>query len=352
MKALQFHGHDDIRLDDVPEPEVRPGWSVIEVGWASICRSDIKEWHGPLYIKPDRPNPLTGVSVPVILGHEFAGRVVATDGSDPRIRVGDRVAVDGCIKCGECWYCTHGNYVLCDKLAILGFDAHGGLAQKVSAPNYSIHRLPDSVSDEAAALLEPLSVSVHGVRRSGLRVGDIAVVTGGGMIGLGCMAVAKASGASAVYLVEPMPARRARAAESGATAVIDPTAGDPVEQLRELTGGHMADVVFECAGNERSMRTSIALCRKGGRIAVIATFPVEPTLPLIDVVLTEKEIVGVLAYVDDFPRAISLVADGRVKTDHLITGRIALRDVIDQGFHRLADEPDQHLRIIIDAQAV
>src|SRR5262249_55056281 len=118
MKALRLHGHRDLRLDDVDEPQLQPGWSIVEVGWTSICASDVKEYLGPLVVS-SQPHPVTGVSMPVTLGHEFAGRVIATDGSRDDISVGDRVAVDCSIKDGTCWYCRHGNYVLCDKLAII-----------------------------------------------------------------------------------------------------------------------------------------------------------------------------------------------------------------------------------------
>ena len=354
MKALRFHGHKDIRLEDVEEPTPRPGWSIVEVGWGTICASDVKEYFGPLYCSPE-PNPLTGVGLPVTLGHEFAGRVVEmeTGGPSPTgVQVGDRVAVDGCIKCGECWYCTHGNYVLCDKLAILGFDAHGGFAQRVAAPNYALHRLPDGVPDEVGALIEPLSVAVHAVRRGRVAPGDVVAIVGAGMIGMGVLAAARAAGAGQVYVVEQLGSRRERAASRGATAVIDPEAHDPVEQLADLTAGHGADVAFDCAGKQQSIESAILLARKGGRIVVVGTFQQPPTIDMNKIVLQEREIYGCLAYVDDFPRTIALVADGRIDAEHFITDRIALRDIVDKGFRELIDDPSPHLRIVVDAQQV
>ena len=347
MKALRLHGHRDLRLEDVEEPQPQPGWSVVEVAWASICQSDVKEYLGPLYCSPE-PNPLTGVGLPVTLGHEFSGRIVQTDGSRPDLQVGDRVAVDGCIKDGECWYCRHGNYVLCDKLAILGFDAHGGFAERVAAPNYSLHKLPESVSDEAGAVIEPLAVVVHAVRRGRVAPGDVVAVVGAGMIGLGTLQVARTAGASAVYVVEPRPERRGRAAAMGATGVIDPADGDPAEALRELTEGRGADIAFDCVGFEESLASAITLSRKGGRIVCVGVYKQPPVVDMNKIVLQEREIVGCLAYVDDFPRAIALVADGRVDAPAFITDRIALGDVIEEGFQKLMDEPDRHVRIIVD----
>ncbi len=351
MKALRFHGHKDIRLEDVEEPKPVPGWSIVEVEWASICASDVKEYLGPLYIS-DRPNPLTGVSIPVTLGHEFAGRIVQTDGSRPDLKVGDPVAADGCIKDGTCWYCRHGNYVLCDNLAILGFDAHGGFAERVAVPNYSLHKLPDTVNTEAGAVIEPLSVVVHGVRRGRVTPGDVVVVVGAGMIGLGVLSVARAAGASQVYVVERLPLRRKRAMEMGAKAVIDPAAGDPIAQLNELTGGYGADIAFDCVGTQDSLNSAIHLARKGGRIVIIGVFKAQPTVDINMVVLQEREIIGCLAYVDDFPRAIALAADNRVNAEHFITDRIALRDIVSEGFQKLIDEPDKHVRIIVNTREV
>jgi (R,R)-butanediol dehydrogenase/meso-butanediol dehydrogenase/diacetyl reductase len=349
MKALRLHGHRDVRLEDVEEPTVQPGWSLIEVAWASICQSDIKEYLGPLYCSPE-PNPLTGVGLPVTLGHEFSGRILETDGSRPDLNVGDRVAVDGCIKDGECWYCQHGNYVLCDKLAILGFDAHGGFAERVAAPNYAIHKLPETISDEAGAVIEPLAVVVHAVRRGRVAPGDTVAVVGAGMIGLGTLQVARTAGASAVFVIEPRPERRRRAAEMGATAAIDPGEVDPAEAVRELTGGRGADIAFDCVGYEASLASAIAVSRKGGRVVMVGVYREPPTVDMNKIVLQEREMVGCLAYVDDFPRAISLVADGRVDAPAFITDRIALRDIVAEGFQKLMDEPDKHVRIIVDTQ--
>jgi len=141
MKALQLYGHKDIRLDEVPDPRPPPGWSVVRVAWSSICHSDVREYLGPSYIgRTGAPNPTTGVYLPVTLGHEFAGTVVEMNGRHPTIKVGDRVAPDGCIYDGTCWYCRNGRYNLCEQLAILGFDAHGSHAQYVGGPELFAER--------------------------------------------------------------------------------------------------------------------------------------------------------------------------------------------------------------------
>ncbi len=352
MKALQIHGHEDIRVEEVSAPESRPGYAIVRVRWSSICHSDVKEYEGPYYImRHGRPNPLTGLSLPVILGHEFSGVVEDINGDHPEISEGDRVSVDGCIKCGECWYCEHGMYSLCDGLAILGFDAHGSHAELVSVPLYAIHKLPDSVSDEAGALVEPLSVALHGARRAKVGVGDSVVVVGAGMVGLCAAQVARAAGASKVIVLEPLAARREKAAEMGADLTIDPTVEDAVEAIRKITGGRGADVALDCVGNERSLNSALSVTRKGGRIAIVGTFPVKPTVDMDKIGLEEREVYGSLAYADDFPAAIALLADGRVNLSGCVTSRITLDNIVEEGFLEMQRNPNDHIRIIVDTQA-
>ena len=351
MKATLLYGHKDVRVEDWPEPVAPPGWSVVEVGWSSICHSDIKEYLGPYYVmRHGRPNPITGVSLPVILGHEFAGTVVSMNGEHPGIQVGDRVAPDGCIKDGTCWYCEHGRYNLCDGLAILGFDAHGSHARYVAVPNYSLHRVPDNVSDEEAAFVEPLAVATHGIRQGRVAVGDIVAVIGAGMIGLCALSAAGAAGASKVFVSEPLEGRRTRAAAMGAT-VLDPNDGDLVAQLLDQTGGHGADVAIDCVGLESSLDSALSLSRKGGRVVIVGTYPKKPLVNMDKIGLEEREVIGSLAYADDFPRAISLLANGSVDLSSCVTGRIALRDIVEQGFERMDADANQQIRILVDTHA-
>jgi (R,R)-butanediol dehydrogenase/meso-butanediol dehydrogenase/diacetyl reductase len=352
MKALRLYGHEDIRLEDVEEPEVKPGWALLEVLRSSICKSDIKEFHGPLYIT-GKVNPITGVGLPVTLGHEFCGRILSMNGSHSSLRVGDRVAVDALVTDGTCWFCRHGSPVLCDELAILGFDAHGSFAERIAVPISQMFKLPDAVSDEDGGLIEPLAVVTHAVRRTGVQPGDSVTVVGGGMIGIGALKVNRAAGASEVYVVEPLAERRARALEMGANAAIDPADGPAHEQILELTGGFGTDVAFDCVGFEPTLDTALRASRKGGRVGIIGVFVKPPVVDMNLAVLQERTVVGSLCYAEgDFARVIAMVADGRISTEGLITGRAPLRDVIEEGFMRVINEPEKHIRIVVDTMAV
>jgi (R,R)-butanediol dehydrogenase/meso-butanediol dehydrogenase/diacetyl reductase len=352
MKALQLHGHKDIRVEDVPEPRPPPGWSVVRVAWSSICHSDVREYLGPSYIgRTGEPNAITGVYLPVILGHEFAGTVVEMNGGHPSIKLGDHVAPDGCIYDGTCWYCRNGRYNLCEQLAVLGFDAHGSHAEYVAVPNYSLNALPEGVGDEEGALIEPLAVAVHGVRRARVGVGDTVAIAGAGMIGLCTLLVARASGASHVFVSEPLKGRRERAARLGAT-VLDPDAGDVGEQVHDLTGGRGADIAIDCVGVEPSLNSALRMTRRGGRVVLVGIFTKDPTIEIGRIGLDERELTGALAYAYDFPRAIALVADGRVDLRELVSDRIPLRDVVTRGFERMDAEANELVRILVDTQAV
>jgi (R,R)-butanediol dehydrogenase/meso-butanediol dehydrogenase/diacetyl reductase len=347
MKALRFYGHRDVRLEEIVEPTLRRGWSLVDVEWASICGSDVKEYLGPAYLT-NQINPVTGNSLPVTLGHEFAGRVLTNDGTRSDIAIGDAVAVEASVRDGECWYCRQGNYILCDKLAMLGFDFDGAFAERVLVPTYSLQKLPTNVSTQEGALIEPLAVAVHAIRRGGVRAGDVVAIVGAGMMGLSVAAVAQASGASAVHVVDRSPRRRARALALGVTSAIDPSDGDSEARLVALTSGQRAHVAFDCVGAGQSASTAINLARKGGRVVVVGIFKSEPTVDLNKVVLQERELIGSFAYVDDFPRAMSLVSDGRIKADDFISDRIPLSDIVRDGFERLAAEPDNFVRIVVD----
>lgn len=349
MRALRWHGREDLRVEDVPEPQSRPGHVIIEVAWCGICGTDLHEYlKGPIFI-PTEPHPLTGKTPPVTLGHEFSGRIVDVGTGVERLAVGDRVTVDAALRDNEDWYCRQGQYIRSDTMGFVGLAADGGLAPLVQVPEYVVYGLPDEVSDEEGALIEPLAVAVHAVRRSEMRAGDQVAIVGAGPIGLVTLAAARAAGAGATYVVERAAARKQQALDAGASHVIDPADGDPVAQIQALTdGGRGVDVSFECVGNEATLGIAVRALRKGGTAAIVGVFEEPVSLHFNDVVLAERTIVGCLAYVDDFPRAIELLADGRIDAAPFITGRVPLEDVIEQGFLELVANKDRHVKILVD----
>jgi (R,R)-butanediol dehydrogenase/meso-butanediol dehydrogenase/diacetyl reductase len=349
MKAVRWHGREDLRLDDVPEPSAGPGHVVVEVAWCGICGTDLHEYlKGPIVIATE-PHPATGGTFPVTMGHELSGRVAEIGPGVERVGVGDRVVVDPCLACGECWYCRTGEYVRCDTIGFVGMHLDGALARYVAVPESTVHALPDGVGDEAAALIEPLTVAMRAVRRSPLRAGDAVTIVGAGPIGLLVLTMVRAAGASEVYVIERAAARKDQAILAGATHVFDPDHGDPVEQVREASpGGRGSDVAFECVGRTATLNMAIHAARRGGAIVVLGVFEEPSPVHFNDVMIAERTLIGSVGSANDFPRTIALVASGRLDATPLITAKIGIDGAIDDGFRELVRNRGAHVKVLVD----
>lgn len=348
MKAAVWYGQKDVRVMDVPEPpSPQAGWVKVKVRWCGICGSDLHEYlAGPIFIPVDKPHALTGSTAPVILGHEFSGDVVEVGTGVTNVAIGDRVAPDACQVCWECPRCRERRYSLCEKLAFTGLMTDGAFAEYVNVPAYTIYKIPDDMSYEAAALIEPLAVGMHAVRRAPLVQGDTAVIMGAGTIGLATLMCAKAAGASKVYTVEVAKARKEYALKAGATAVLDPTEGDVVARVKALTNGG-ADVVFECVGSDKTAPVALELARSAGKVVIVGIFEKASVLNFNALSFTEREVVGSLAYYGEFAPAIQLMADGRINVEPLITGKISLDDIVEKGFEELVHRKEQNIKVIV-----
>ncbi|MFZ5974884.1 MAG: 2,3-butanediol dehydrogenase, partial [Bacillota bacterium] len=320
----------------------------IKVEWCGICGSDLHEYvAGPIFIPVDAPHPLTGAKAPIILGHEFSGVITEVGEGVTGWKAGDRVAPDACQHCGECYLCKRNRYNICDVLAFTGLMADGAFAEYVNVPANILYKVPDNVSMEAAALIEPMAVGVHAVKLSQLEPGDTVVIFGAGTIGLVTLQAALAGGAGKVYVIEIAEARKKMAAENGATLVIDPTKEDPVAKVKELTGGLGADVAFECIGNHKTAVQAVDIVRKAGTIMMVGIFEQPSEIYFQNMTFTEKKIIGSLAYNGEFEAAINFLSDGRMKAEPLITGKIKLDDLIEKGFEELVNNKDKNIKIIV-----
>jgi (R,R)-butanediol dehydrogenase/meso-butanediol dehydrogenase/diacetyl reductase len=351
MKAAVWHRQRDIRVEEFPDLGPPAADEVkLQIAWCGICGTDLEEYlHGPLFIPVDKPNPLTGITAPMIMGHEFVGVVQEVGASVADLQPGDRVAVDTLIHCGECFYCRRHQVHLCESLAIMGLSTHGGLAEYVNAPRYMCFKYPATLADAHAALAEPASVTVRAARQGRLAAGETVVVVGAGTIGLLTLQVARAMGASKVIAVELEESRRTIAMALGATAVIDPRAGDPVAAVQRLTGDRGADVVFECAGNVETMALAPQLARKRGRIILVGLHDAPVPIQLVSVVIGEQELIGSFSHVydEDFVAAVELLATGHIVAEPLITAQIALDELVPRGLEELASTKAHHLKILV-----
>jgi len=353
MRAARFHGRGDIRIDDVPEPDLRPGTVKVRVEWCGICGTDLHEYvEGPLFCPTTiEPHPLTGEVSPVVLGHEFAGSVVEVAAGVEGLSVGDRVAVEPRIVCRDCPACLADHHNCCQHAATIGLQGGGGgLAEFAVVSADLAHPLGDLGSD-IGALVEPLSVAVHAVRRAGQVGGQVAVVFGGGPIGLLITAVLRASGARCVVMVEPHSNRRDRGVGAGADVVVDPTVEDVRDHIAKLTDGSGADVVFECVGAGPVLTTCLEVVKAHGTVVNVGIASGAVEVDLLPLVLKEVTLVGTICYNNDHPRAIEMLRSAGVDVEQFITKRVGLDDLVPGGLESLLDPQGNHVKILVSPHA-
>jgi len=351
MKALVWYGRKDVRVEEVPDPPPPPAGQVqLEVAWCGICGTDLHEYlGGPLYIPVGAPHPLTGAQAPVILGHEISGRVVAIGDGVEGFQVGDRVAVCPIIGCGECRWCKAGFMGQCEKVAFVGVSWQGGgFAERLNLYAYQCYHLPDTVSDEVGALVEPFSATARALAAQG-EVGpeDNVAIVGAGPIGLMALQAAQILGAKRVVSVEVARRRIELAMKCGGTAVINPQVEDPLQRADEITGGEGFDVVMECVGQPATGLLAGHLTRTKGRLVVMGVFEKPAPLDFTDLVYGEKTVMGSMGGYGMYDEAIAMMGDARFRGDLLITGRIRLDEIMEKGFRPLIEEKDKNVKILV-----
>jgi (R,R)-butanediol dehydrogenase / meso-butanediol dehydrogenase / diacetyl reductase len=348
--ASRYHGAKDLRVEDVPEPEaLGPRDVLVAPRWCGICGTDLHEYAGGPIVTAVEPHPLTEATLPQIMGHEFAGDVLEAGAEVENVRPGDRVAVMPLIYCGRCFYCVRGLNHLCERMACTGLSARwGGFAERAVLRDYQVARLPDPVSYEAGALIEPAAVAMYAIERGGVSPGEVVLVTGGGPIGVLVGLAAQAAGAAEVLLSEPNPERARRAERLAFSRTVDPRAGDVVAQVRDHTGGLGVDVAIECAGVADALNVCLAATRRAGRVVQtgLHTRPatVEPELWA----LNDLTISGTWCYpVHDWPRLLGLVASGRLPLERVVTDRIRQDEIVVKGFEALLDPEGSNVKVLV-----
>ena len=351
MKAARWHGRRDVRVEEIPEPPVRPGCVKIKVRWCGICGSDLHEYlDGPISIPVEEPHPLSGEKAPVVMGHELSGVVTEVGEGVSRLKVGDRVVTQATVACLECPACRSGHYNLCETLGIHGIcGSGGGFAEYTVFPEQFTHKVPNPLDDEKAALVEPIAVGFHSLLVGGFQPGMTAVVMGAGPIGLGVIESLRAAGARKIIAVVRKSIRQEYALRSGADVLLDPTEVDVGAEVRRLTMGAGADVAFETFGAEVGVRLGLASLKATGKLVILSLWSEPTPIQLMDLVLGEKTVVGSIIYSgNDFDSVIQLLSDGRIPAEGYITKRIALDDVVAEGFETLSGpEKKQHVKIIV-----
>ena len=350
MRALRFHAAHDLRIEDVAEPgEPGPGDVVVRVAACGICGTDLHEYVAGPIVTPVEPHPLTGAQNPQILGHEFAGDVVATGPGVTSVTAGDRVAIMPLAYCGTCAYCRRGLQHLCATMGCVGLSHRwGGMGELATVAEYQIVRLPDGVSYRQGALIEPAAVAAYGVERAGVGPGDAVLVTGAGPIGALAALCARAAGASTVYVSEPNPARRARAEALGVATVLDPTGVDVPAYLRGRHDGLGVDVAVECSGHPAGFDAAIRSLRRRGTLAQTGLFVGPATVEPMLWALNDLTIVGTWCYwVYDFDRIAAQIAAGDLPVERVVTSSVEL-DAAPDAFARLASGAADEIKVLVE----
>jgi 2-desacetyl-2-hydroxyethyl bacteriochlorophyllide A dehydrogenase len=312
MRAAVLKDKRKFAVEEVPVPVLGDDEVLIEVRYCGVCGGDLhvyKEGAG------------------VGFGHEFAGDIARVGPGVRGWAEGDRVAFEPDLSCGECFWCRRGDIGLCEQFYVRLIEFKGGFATYAKARQRNLHRIPEHMTYEQAALVEPSTCAVHAVGLSGLKEGGVVAVLGMGPIGQVVARVARAYGAGAVYASEVSQAR-IELARDAVDEVIDARAADPVDRVLALTTGVGPDIVFECAGSVVTSQQSLALVRKGGTIVVeaICFDPVEVIFN--SIVLKGLTIKGSQCFSPgEYATALELVSDGKIDVAPLATHRFPLEDI-------------------------
>ena len=321
MKALVHTAPLKLEFIDWPAPILAPLEVLVRVAAVAICGSDVHGYTG-----------ITGRRIPpIIMGHEASGVVEAVGAEVSGWPRGTRVTFDSTVYCNECSECRRGRINLCENRQILGvsppaFRRHGAMAEFVAVPHWILHRLPDGLSFEEAALVEPAAVAMHAARITPIAPGATVVVVGAGAIGLLALQTAKLLGAGTVVVIDVREERLAVARQLGADVVINSGGGDPREELRSATGRPTSDVVMEAVGIGQTVQLATDLSAPGGHLTLIGN--VQPSIEqnLQAIISKELTIRGSAASAGEYPTCLAFLAAGRLQVKPIISRVMSLAD--------------------------
>lgn len=337
MKQAIMLKPGEIIYQDVPVPAVGVGQIKVKMLKIGVCGSDIHVWHGK--------HPYT--SYPVVQGHEISARVVETGLGVTQFKTGDLVTIQPQVVCGQCYPCTHGLYNDCLELKVMGFQTTGMASEYFVVDAVKALRLPDNMSDEHGAMIEPLAVACHAVARFGPVEGKKAVVIGGGPIGNLVAQTLKARGADQVLLSEVSAYRLATAAKCG-IATVNPKEKSLAEAIHDEFGPDGADVIFECIGSPATISEGVNIARKGSTVIVVGVVPEPCPINMGYVQDHELSLIGSAMYrVEDYQAAIRLVGRGLIEFDALITHRVPFSRYAD-AYRLIEEQKDKAMKVMIE----
>lgn len=342
MKALILEEYNKLVYRDVEEPTVGPDDVLIEVKACGICGSDVHGVDGS-----------TGRRIPpIIMGHEAAGIIRERGSGVQDWTAGDRVTFDSTIYCGTCWHCRRGEINLCDNRRVPGvscgeYRRHGAFAQYVVVPKHVLYRIPDNVDFIHAAMIEPLSIAMHAVSLCHPCIGETASVVGAGTIGILAVQALRSAGCRTVIAIDIDPEKLERARAAGADVALLSTAAGFAEAITSHTEGRGVDLALEAVGVTASVRTTIDVVRKGGRLVLVGNFTPDVTFPLLSVVTREIALSGSCNSRGDYPTCLDLIARKRVDVDLVFSAHAPLAEGV-QWFEKLRAPGTKLMKVVLE----
>jgi L-iditol 2-dehydrogenase len=327
-----------IEFAEIARPQAGAGEVLIEIKRIGVCGSDIHVYHGL--------HPYT--SYPVVQGHEVGGVVAETGPGVTGFKPGDKVVFMPQVTCGVCYPCRHGMYHICDNLKVMGFQTSGAAQEFFPVKAEMVLKLPDTMSLDEAALVEPVSVAAHAVGRSGGVEGKKVVVLGAGTIGNLVAQVSRASGAADVLVTDVSEYKLNKARETGFTHVVNTKQENLNDAILKYFGPDKADLMFECVGVQDTITQAVDYARKGSTIVIVGVFGKKPEVNLGFVQDRELSLVGTLMYQKkDYERAIELAANGRLVLGPMVTQRFPFNRYL-EAYEMIEGSHGEYMKVMID----
>lgn len=341
MKALVLEKYSQLNYRDFPDPEIRPNEVLIGVKACGICGSDVHGMDG----STGRRKP------PIVMGHEASGVIIETGSEVQTWKVGDRVTLDSTIYPLNNWFTLKGHYNLSDNRQVLGvspgeYRRHGAFAEKVAVPQHILHRVPDNVSFEEAAMVEPIAVAAHAINISGLKPGNSALVVGAGMVGIFVVQLLKLFGANPVIVIDISDQKLELAKEFGADLTFNSNGKNIAENVLKYTKNRGTDLAFEVVGISETVQTCIENTRKGGTVILVGNLSPQIQFPLQQVVTREITVQGSCAINGEYELVLDLLAGKKVDVKPLISAVAPLSEGADW-FKRLYNKEPGLNKVIL-----
>ncbi len=342
MKALVLSEYKKLVYTEVPKPQIEANEVLIRVKACGICGSDVHGYDG----STGRRRP------PVIMGHEASGIIEETGPDVAGWFPGDRVTFDSTIYCNECEACRHGDVNLCDNRRVIGVSCEdyrrdGAFAEYIAVPQHILYKLPDAVTFDQAAMIEPLSIAFHAANLAQHPIGASAAIVGTGKIGMLLIQTLRMFGFGTIAAIKSSPSNREFIEELGADRCLCTETDDIRSAVSEMTGGKGFDYVFEAAGNEKTIRMSIELCKRNGNIILIGNSSPNVSVPLQAIVTKQLRISGSCASAGEYAACLNSIARGQIDVDKLIGTRAPLSEGA-AWFEKLYSEHGNNLKVILN----